>query len=221
MRPIDSGYVKPVRTTGLSVKHYHRIHKYPGPATSPQSRFMARTIRKTSKTGLLVGGLIALGRAYPCDPVSAPGTCESATPPVIMDNAKDYGGPVLRTNRWRNLFYGYDSLSYRLVRKGGSFWLAVAADYGDRARRYFYARISDSASRPLADYQHQKVRCQLFNTLVSACLIRDRFHVPLTKAELIEAQSTGIRITFSTDAQDHETIVIPAAYVQAFLNVQN
>jgi hypothetical protein len=138
-----------------------------------------------------------------------------------ISRATEKAGSVMHTRQWRNLFYGYDTLSYRLVAQDSdrfrSYRLAVTADYGDTKRRYYASRSADRSIRLLANYRHEIGRCDIFNSLLSACLFRDQFDINLTAAEITDAQKNDLHIILRSNTRDLETITLPANYVRDFL----
>ncbi len=133
----------------------------------------------------------------------------------------EWTGPALQMNQWRNQFYGYDTVSYHLfVRKrlgSRTYGLHITADYGGNARHYKTAQFSGHFSHSTTDYRHEVGRCQFFNSLVYACLFRDRFNVPISASELVQGSATGLRFTLQSQTLNFETLDLPANYVRGFL----
>jgi hypothetical protein len=133
----------------------------------------------------------------------------------------EWKGPIVQRSHWRNLFYGYDTVTYRLIGREGlasrNYGLSITVDYGGNARNYSAARFSSNLTRPTAEYRHDVGRCQFFNNLIYACLYRDRFTVPLAPSELDRASTTGLRFTLQSPTRDYETLELPADYIRRFL----
>ena len=132
--------------------------------------------------------------------------------------------PELQVSHYRTLFYGYDSIYYRLVAQkpsaadaGYQYQVSIDAHYGGSLRHYDAIRFADGSSRKLGFHSHDTERCQFFNNLVYACLFRDRASLELSRSELEAARLTGLKPTLYSDQQDYETIDLPANYIQGFL----
>ncbi len=130
--------------------------------------------------------------------------------------------PELEVRHYRTLFYGYDTVYYRLAAQkspsgGLRYQLSIDAHYGGDLRHYEAVKFADGSSRPLDRRQHDTERCQFFNSLVYACLFRDQVRLELSPAELEAAQGNGLRMTLSSAVQDYEAIELPANYIRGFL----
>jgi hypothetical protein len=131
-------------------------------------------------------------------------------------------GPALRVSHYRTLFYGYDSVDYRLnasksIASSLKYEMSIDADYGGDLRHYDAVKFADGSSRQTVNHRHETERCQFFNSLVYACLFHDRASLELSRSELEATQLKGLRLTLSSDKQDYESIDLPANYVQGFL----
>ena len=65
--------------------------------------------------------------------------------------------------------------------------------------------------------RHDTERCQFFNSMVYSCLYHDRASLVLSESELVAARINGIQFTLSSGKKDYESIVLPANYIQGFL----
>lgn len=132
--------------------------------------------------------------------------------------------PELHQRHYRTLFYGYDTIDYRLAAskypetdKNDGFRLLIDANYGGDVRHYAFARLADESTRVINDYQHETERCQIFNSLVSSCLYRDRFSLNLSRSDLEHARVAGLQLLLTTGAQDFERLDLPSNYIQGVL----
>jgi hypothetical protein len=129
--------------------------------------------------------------------------------------------PDLHLSHYRTLFYGYDTVDYRLAAPettaNGGFRLLIDASYGGDVRHYDLARFPDLSTRAISHRQHDVERCQLFNYMISSCLYRDLFSLNLSRSDLENARSSGLQILLSSGKQDYERINLPANYIQGFL----
>ncbi len=133
--------------------------------------------------------------------------------------------PYLHLSHYRTLFYGYDTVDYRLAApettaKGG-FRLLFDASYGGNLRHYDLARFPDLSTRVISHRQHDVERCQLFNYMISSCLYRDLFSLDLSRSDLENARTSGLQILLSSGKQDYERINLPANYIQGFLKASS
>jgi len=133
-------------------------------------------------------------------------------------------GPELQVQHFRTLFYGHDTVYYRLAAREPSttpgipvYHMLIDAHYGGNLRHYDVVKFADGTLRPTADHQHGAERCQFFNNLVYACLFRDQVSLSLSRSELEDARANGLQFTLSSGTQDYERIELPANYVQGFL----
>ena len=131
-------------------------------------------------------------------------------------------GPALRVSHYRTLFYGYDCVDYWLhARKSPALSVKYAmsfdADYGGDLRHYDVVKFADGSSRQTVNHRHDTKRCQFFNSMVYSCLYHDRVSLELSHTELVAARMKGLQLTLSSGKQDYESIVLPANYVQGFL----
>ena len=131
-------------------------------------------------------------------------------------------GPALRVSHYRTLFYGYDSVDYWLnARKSlaGSvkYEMSFDADYGGDLRHYDAVKFADGSSHQTINHRHDTERCQFFNNMVYSCLYHDRASLVLSESELVAARINGIQFTLGSGKKDYESIVLPANYIQGFL----
>jgi len=129
--------------------------------------------------------------------------------------------PELHSSRYRSLFFGYDTLDYRLAapeNPGSShFSLLFKANYGGEIRHYDFAKETNETSRAVNQQNHRAERCQLFNNLIASCLYEDRFSLALSRADLDQASKTGLQLLLMSKSQTYERIDLPATYVRGFL----
>lgn len=128
--------------------------------------------------------------------------------------------PELHSSQYRTLFFGYDTLAYRLAAPegpGNNFSLLIKANYGGNIRHYGFAKATDGSSRIIKQQKHNAERCQLFNSLISSCLYEDWFSLALSRADLEPALKTGLRLQLMSQSQTYEDIDLPASYIQGFL----
>jgi len=132
--------------------------------------------------------------------------------------------PELHLSHYRTLFYGYDTIDYRLAASGypetktnDGFRLLIDANYGGNIRHYDFARLADESTRTINHYQHDTERCQMFNSLISSCLYRDRFSLNLSRSDLENARVAGLQLLLTSGAQHYERIDLPSNYIQGFL----
>ena len=132
--------------------------------------------------------------------------------------------PELQVQHYRQLFYGYDTVYYRLAKLDGverngdaSVQLLIDAHYGGDRRHYDLAKEADGTTRKTKARDHQAERCQFFNNLVYSCLYRDRASLDLQRSELEQARRMGLTITLSSSNADYERIELPPAYIDGFL----
>ncbi|MDD2658430.1 MAG: hypothetical protein PHY54_01960 [Methylococcales bacterium] len=133
--------------------------------------------------------------------------------------------PYLHLSHYRTLFYGYDTVDYRLAAPettaNGGFRLLIDASYGGNLRHYDLARFPDLSTRVISHRQHDVERCQLFNYMISSCLYRDLFSLDLSRSDLENARTSGLQILLSSGKQDYERINLPANYIQGFLKASS
>ena len=109
--------------------------------------------------------------------------------------------PELHLSHYRTLFYGYDTIDYRLAapeypqtKTNDGFRLLIDASYGGDIRHYDFARLADDTTRVINHHQHDIERCQVFNSLISSCLYRDRFSLNLSQSDLQNARVLGLQL---------------------------
>ena len=132
--------------------------------------------------------------------------------------------PALHQSQYRTLFYGYDTIDYRLAAPEypktlmhDGFRLLIDASYGGDVRHYNFARLAGDTTRMINHYQHDIERCQVFNSLISSCLYRDRFSLALSRSDLENARVSGLQLLLTSGAQHYEHIDLPSNYIQGFL----
>ena len=132
--------------------------------------------------------------------------------------------PELHVSHYRTLFYGYDTVDYRLAAPGHpenkpnpAFRLLVDAHYGGNVRHYDFVKMPDASTRGVVNGQHDTERCQIFNSLISSCLYRDLFGLNLTRSELESGLAIGIKVLLRSETQEYETLDLPSNYIQGFL----
>ena len=132
--------------------------------------------------------------------------------------------PELHLSQYRTLFYGYDTIDYRLAapeypqtKKNDGFRLLIDASYGGDIRHYEFARLADDSTRVINHHQHDIERCQVFNSLISSCLYRYRFSLNLSQSDLQNARVSGLQLLLTSGAQHYERIDLPSNYIQGFL----
>jgi len=131
--------------------------------------------------------------------------------------------PALHQSHYRTLFYGYDTIDYRLAApeypetKNDGFRLLIDSSYGGDVRHYDFAKLADNSTRVINHHQHDIERCQVFNSLISSCLYRDRFSLALYRSDLENARVAGIQLLLTSGAQHYEHIDLPSNYIQGFL----
>ena len=132
--------------------------------------------------------------------------------------------PELHMSHYRTLFYGYDTIDYRLAAPeypktttNDGFRLLIDASYGGNIRHYDFARLADVSTRAISHRQHDTERCQVFNSLISSCLYRDRFSLNLSRSDLENARVVSLQLLLTSGAQHYERIDLPSNYIQGFL----
>ena len=141
------------------------------------------------------------------------------------DDRLIWKAPELQSRKFRALFYGYDTLYYRLVAftSGGqsshfSYRLIIDSHYGRVLRHYERARAGNGQEFPISLLNHSIERCQLFGNLVSACLYRDTADVILDRTVLEKNRKTGLILALSSKTANYETIKLAPAYIDRFLH---
>ena len=136
--------------------------------------------------------------------------------------------PVLMVSKYRTLFYGYDTLTYRLAAmesagtaSGKRFRVLFEARYGGNIRHYDVATLDENAVRALSNQQQYAERCQLFNNLTASCLYRARFTLNLSLSDLEKARASGLHIQLASEKKPYERIDFPPNYIQGFLKAVN
>ena len=132
--------------------------------------------------------------------------------------------PKLHISHYRTLFYGYDTVDYRLAapehpgnKASPGFRLLIEANYGGNVRHYDFVKMPDASTREVVHDQHDSERCQIFNSLISSCLYRDQFSLNLSQPELESGLANGIHLSFRSETLEYETLDLPSNYIQGFL----
>ncbi len=132
--------------------------------------------------------------------------------------------PELHVSHYRTLFYGYDTVDYRLAapehpnnQANPGYRILVEAHYGGNVRHYDFAKMPDASTHEVSHKQHDAERCQIFNSLISSCLYRDRFSLYLSMSKLESGLTNGIKLLFRSEKQEYETLDLPSNYIQGFL----
>ena len=174
--------------------------------------------------GMCLIAIVSLLGCAPNPRESLPSSIAQSVKESVMAVGQDFiwRGPALRVSHYRTLFYGYDSVDYWLnARKSpaGSvkYEMSFAADYGGDRRHYDAVKFGDGSSRQTVNHRHDTERCQFFNSMVYSCLYHDRASLEFSHTELEAAKLKGLRLTLSSGTQDYESIVLPANYIQGFL----
>lgn len=137
--------------------------------------------------------------------------------------------PELMVSKYRTLFYGYNTLSYRLAAteaagsaSDGGFRVLFDAQYGGDLRHYDFAKLDESAMpRPLINQQQYAERCQFFNYMIFSCIYRDRFSLNITLSDLEKARAAGLHILLTSKKTPYESVNLPPNYIQGFLEAIN
>lgn len=131
--------------------------------------------------------------------------------------------PELHVSHYRTLFYGYDTVDYRLaapehpkIKANSGFRLLVDAHYGGNVRHYDFVKLPDASIREVNHKQHDAERCQIFNSLISSCLYRDQFSLNLSRSELALGLANGIKLVLLSGTEEYETLDLPSNYLQGF-----
>ena len=106
---------------------------------------------------------------------------------------------------------------YPQTKTNDGFRLLIDASYGGDIRHYDFARLADDTTRVINHHQHDIERCQVFNSLISSCLYRDRFSLNLSRSDLHNARVSGLQLLLTSGAQNYERIDLPSNYVRGFL----
>ena len=156
----------------------------------------------------------------------SPDTIAGSVKHVSRLNKQDltWFAPELHLSYYHTLFYGYDTMDYRLAapeypqtQTNDGFRLLIDASYGGDIRHYDFARLANDTTRVINHYQHEIERCQVFNSLISSCLYRDRFSLNLSQSDLQNARVSGLQLLLTSGAQHYERIDLPSNYIQGFL----
>ena len=131
--------------------------------------------------------------------------------------------PELHVSHYRTLFYGYDTVDYRLAgpeqpdnKTQSRYRLLVDIHYGGNPRHYDFVKLPDASIREVNHKQHDAERCQIFNSLISSCLYRDRFSLNLSQSELELGLANGIKLILLSGTKEYETLDLPSNYLKGF-----
>jgi hypothetical protein len=183
------------------------------------------TIRNVCNAAFLVTIIQVIGCAENIREES-PDTIAGNVKHVSRLNKQDltWFAPELHLSHYRTLFYGYDTINYRLAapeypesKMNDSFRLLIDSNYGGDIRHYNFARLDDASTRVISHHQHDTERCQIFNSLISSCLYRDRFSLNLSRSDLENARVSGLYFLLTSGSQNYERIDLPSNYIQGFL----
>jgi hypothetical protein len=140
---------------------------------------------------------------------------------VLMPDQPDLAwfAPELHIRHYRTLFYGYDTVDYRLAAPEhyGDFRLLVDAHYSVNLRHYDFTKMADASTRGTSHHQHDTERCQIFNSLISSRLYRDRFSLDISRSDLEHARVNGLQLSLTPKTQDYERLDLPSNYIQGFV----
>ena len=139
------------------------------------------------------------------------------------DKGLAWFAPELHISQYRALFFGYDTLDYRLAAPdhadGDHVSLLFKVSYGGNIRHYDIATAADAdgTRHTIKQQNHHAVRCQIFNSLISSCLYEGQFSLTLSRADLAHISKAGLQLQ-SINGNRYEHIDLPVDYVQGFLN---
>lgn len=143
---------------------------------------------------------------------------------IMAGGNKVWIAPELQTRHFRTFFYGYDTVYYRLKANKSEklpndpvYHLLIDANYGGPERHYVLAKSVEGTSYVSNNLNHEILRCQIFGSMVSSCLYRDRTEVILEGALLETGRHKGLLLTLSSRFADYEQIELPAEYIDGFL----
>jgi len=177
---------------------------------------------------LLIYLLVSGGCAENIRAASAFDIQKLTTQKTGVDSSQIWSAPELEQRKFRLSFYGYDTVYYRLetlknplVGDAGHYRLIIDANFGTvlgaKIRHYDQAKFADGSILTTEHRQLDTVRCQIFGTMTSACLYRDRAEIELNPAVLAAAQQTGLQLILGSAETDYEQIDLPANYIAGFL----
>ena len=179
---------------------------------------------KQSFTAMLTLAALALGGCA-LDP-------KTASPPEIAANTdyrqnpqrqQHWKGPEIINRRYRSLFYGYDTVYSRLAAQREangetSYQILIDVFYGDRNKRdYSQVKLANGSVLPVHTREHIYMQCDFFNTLVYACLFRDRASIDLSPAELQAGLASGLNLQLGSASADFDPFTVPANYFAGFV----
>lgn len=181
---------------------------------------------KTARMMIILGGALLLPgcgantRDAPSAAAGKPAGGEAVSPQTHLVR-----GPELHMQKYRTLFYGYNTVSYHLEAikpdsppGAASYRLVFDANYGaQKERHYDLAIMANGVSYPLVDSRRDTQRCQLFGDMVSACIFRQRSAVELDAATLEAARQSGLVVTLGSKDIAYESLELPGDYVTGFL----
>jgi len=143
---------------------------------------------------------------------------------LMPDEGLTWFAPELFISHYRTLFYGYNTIEYRLAASehpeskiNDSFQILINVNYGGKVRHYDFARFTDLSTRPIKQHNHAVVRCEIFNYMTSSCLYSGKFSINLSRSDLEKAHLSGLQLLLASTVQQYELIDLPANYIQGFL----
>lgn len=156
-----------------------------------------------------------------------------ATPAVVAQETKIttspegtvWRAPELDQRHYRPDISGYDTLAYGLMATKGignesvahfEFWFS-SHNAAKEDRHYSLIRFADGRSKPIEKLQHNTERCQEFSNMTNACIFHDSGIVRLSRAELENVKTLGLKFHLGSDADNFESIEIPPNYIQGLL----
>jgi hypothetical protein len=133
--------------------------------------------------------------------------------------------PEQITRNFRLLFYGYDTLYYRLTAAYADpqgeqliYSLVIEAHYGGAPRNYQQIKLDDKQIIGNSTLDHDVERCQIFGNMTSSCLYRDKAAFVLAQSLLESHRQSGLKLTLATADKDYETVELTPQYIDQFLS---
>jgi hypothetical protein len=147
---------------------------------------------------------------------------------AAADNTQTWTAPELQVRHFRLMFYGYDTVYYRLkaLKSTGAsdntrYFLLIDANYGAnpqlKQRNYSLAKLVDGTLLQMSNLDHDTGRCQYFSTMNFACLYRDRGEIELSRGMLEAGRHVGLELALGSADASYEHVDLPAAYVDGFI----
>jgi len=166
----------------------------------------------------MIGILSINGCALDAKNASIP-EVSAATEHHVDSQQQQWNGPELISRRYRTLFFGYDTVYYRLSAKQATnatpqYQLLIDINYGSKTKRdYSLAKLTADKILPITTRNHETMRCDFFNSMVFACLFRDRATIDLTMADLQIGATQGLSVQLSSKDAAYDHFDVPAAYI--------